>query len=55
MSLAGSLANEFLGQREREERERSFLPQLQEGMSSFSDTGREGKRIRTVKGWRLVL
>lgn len=37
------------------ERDMSFLLQLGEGMSSFSESGREGKRIQPVKGWKSCL
>lgn len=33
----------------------SFLLQLWEGKSSFSESGREGKRIQPVKGWESCL
>lgn len=37
------------------ERDESFLLQLWEGMSSFSEAGREGKRSEPVKGWKSCL
>lgn len=46
-----SIASSSLGHESRERAsESSFLLQLQEGMSSFFETGREGKRIQTAKG-----
>lgn len=33
----------------------SFLLQLWEGISSFPESGREGKRIQPVKGWKSCL